>query len=302
MIYIRFIKGAGLFASGPYFCTRGTIMTVADCMTTGISIYTDQLILAAKAYEELGLIDSMSNLAESRVFIYSGESDYIVWPGVVKKNEEFFRKLGSHIKSDYSIKSVHCMPTDFYGNECSHLGDPYINNCNYNGAKISLDHIMGTTLKTGIKFKDSSLKSFSQKEYNPGISSSFGDTGYIYVPEGCVKAECPLHVVFHGCHQTIKDIGLDYVKNTGYLEIAEANNIIMLFPQLKSSILYPLNPQGCWDWWGYSEVVPLPLSWSFPTNSGTQMKLVHRMIKDVQNGKLKIDSEFQFDGIELISS
>ena len=135
------IKGAGLFASGPYFCTRGTIMTTVDCMTTGISIYTDQLILAAKAYETLGLIDNMNNLAEARVFVYSGESDYIVWPGVVKKNEEFFRKLGSHMKSDYSINSVHCMPTDFYGNKCDHLGDPYINNCNYNGAKIALDHI-----------------------------------------------------------------------------------------------------------------------------------------------------------------
>ena len=161
---------------------------------------------------------------------------------------------------------------------------------------------MNTSLKPGSKFKESSLKSFSQKEYNPGLSSSFGKTGYIYVPEGCVNSSCPLHVVFHGCHQTIKDIGLDYVKNTGYLEIAESNNIIMLFPQLDSSWIYPLNPEGCWDWWGYSEVVPMPLSWSFPTNAGTQTKAVYRMIKDVQSGKLKIDSVFQLERYELVSS
>ena len=70
------IKGAGLFASGPYFCTRGTIVTVADWMTTGVSVFTDQLILAAKTYEKLGLIDKTSNLAHSKVFVYSGTSDH----------------------------------------------------------------------------------------------------------------------------------------------------------------------------------------------------------------------------------
>jgi len=46
-----------------------------------------------------------------------------------------------------------------------------------------------------------------------------------------------------------QEIGNVYVVNGGYLEVAELNDIIVLFPQaIKSTLLG--NPQGCWDWWG----------------------------------------------------
>jgi hypothetical protein len=122
------IKGAGLFASGPYFCTRGVPTTIVDCMTTGLSIYTEQLILSAEGFATLGLIDKLSNLQDSKVYIFSGKNDYIVWQGVVKKNEEFFRKLGASIQTEYSLDAEHCLPTDFFGNKCGKLGTPYINN------------------------------------------------------------------------------------------------------------------------------------------------------------------------------
>ena len=41
-----------------------------------------------------------------------------------------------------------------------------------------------------------------------------------------------------------------FARNTGYLEVAELNNIIVIFPQATSTIL--TNPKGCWDWWGYT--------------------------------------------------
>ncbi len=44
-------------------------------------------------------------------------------------------------------------------------------------------------------------------------------------------------------------MGDKYPLNAGYLETAEANNIIVIFPQIKSSIN---NPNGCWDWYGYT--------------------------------------------------
>jgi hypothetical protein len=43
-------------------------------------------------------------------------------------------------------------------------------------------------------------------------------------------------------------IGNVYVANAGYLEVAELNDIIILFPQAISKAIS--NPQGCWDWWG----------------------------------------------------
>ena len=38
-------------------------------------------------------------------------------------------------------------PTDSYGQQCSFLGDPYINNCNYDGAFYGLDTLYGDIVK-----------------------------------------------------------------------------------------------------------------------------------------------------------
>jgi len=43
-------------------------------------------------------------------------------------------------------------------------------------------------------------------------------------------------------------VGDAYIRNAGYLEAGELNNIIILFPQ---TIATGANPQACWDWWGY---------------------------------------------------
>jgi hypothetical protein len=48
-------------------------------------------------------------------------------------------------------------------------------------------------------------------------------------------------------------VGDVYVKHGGYLETADTNNIVVLFPQVVASLLLPQNPVGCWDWWGYDD-------------------------------------------------
>lgn len=42
----------------------------------------------------------------------------------------------------------------------------------------------------------------------------------------------------------------EYVSHAGYNEVGEANNIIILYPQVQPTGL--TNPNGCWDWWGYT--------------------------------------------------
>ena len=32
-------------------------------------------------------------------------------------------------------------------------------------------------------------------------------------------------------------------------EHAEANGLVILYPQARTT---PLNPKACWDWWGYT--------------------------------------------------
>ena len=46
-------------------------------------------------------------------------------------------------------------------------------------------------------------------------------------------------------------VGDTFIKGAGFAEIADTNRLIVLFPQVKASIV---NPQGCWDWWGYTDL------------------------------------------------
>lgn len=66
-----------------------------------------------------------------------------------------------------------------------------------------------------------------------------------------LNKECKLHVLFHGCLQAKYLIGDIFAKNTGYNQMADLNNFIILYPQAKFSFS---NPNGCWDWWGYTDM------------------------------------------------
>ena len=44
-------------------------------------------------------------------------------------------------------------------------------------------------------------------------------------------------------------LGEDYARKTQYIEVAELNNIIIMFPQTTAT---PLSPAACWDWMGYT--------------------------------------------------
>jgi hypothetical protein len=86
--------------------------------------------------------------------------------------------------------------------------------------------------------------------------ASLADYGYVYVPESCsAGTACRLHVAFHGCKQggeTDWPYGNKFAKFAGYNEWARNNRIVVLYPQVMPSTLGPVNPEGCWDWWGYS--------------------------------------------------
>lgn len=47
-------------------------------------------------------------------------------------------------------------------------------------------------------------------------------------------------------------LGDEVARNTGYNEVGELNNIIILYPQAVNILV---NPMGCWDWWGYTDTI-----------------------------------------------
>ena len=70
--------------------------------------------------------------------------------------------------------------------------------------------------------------------------------------------------------------GTTFVRNAGYNKWADTNNIIVLYPQAiaSSPLGFALNPNGCWDWWGYDDA-------NCAIRSGRQMAAVKAMVNRI---------------------
>ena len=117
------------------------------------------------------------------------------------------------------------------------------------------------------------LREFGQSRYvDRGALASMAESGFVYVPRDCAAgARCRVHVAFHGCRQGIGFIGRSFARQAGYNRWADANRIVVLYPQVKKSLVWPMNPRGCWDWWGYSGP-------DYAARSGAQLSAVRRML------------------------
>lgn len=191
-------------------------------------------------------IDNPLYLKNDRVYLFSGNGDSVVDEVVVRSLQKYYTSFieETNIVADYDFDAEHCMPTLNYGERCTSLSSPYLGKCGFDGAGIALNAILGD-LKTGGVAVEANLQTFNQKPYIYRSLSSIGDTGYIYVPTACRSgASCRLHVSFHGCEQTLENIGNQYAAHSGYNDWAEANNIIVLYPYVTPSKLTPLNPNG----------------------------------------------------------
>jgi len=277
--YSSQIVGAGIFAGGPYYCAQGQLyIALSQCMYTDIGMSVSGLVTKTKSFASSGKIDPISNTLTQKLYVYSGLKDTTVVQAVVKDLVSFYTGLGipsSNIQTQFTLQANHAMPTNYYGGSCTYLGSPYINNCNYDGSGFALDWIYGH-LNPKVTANNNNIVSFSQSPFIPNgatpASISMGPNAYMYVPTNCTEsgANCKLHVVFHGCKQTLSDIQLQYVEDTGYNNWAESNNIIVLYPQAIASTALS-NPNGCWDWWGYTNA-------NYVYKNGVQMQTISNMI------------------------
>jgi poly(3-hydroxybutyrate) depolymerase len=118
------------------------------------------------------------------------------------------------------------------------------------------------------------LRAFDQARYaTGGMLVSMEDEGFVFVPKDCAAGRpCRLHAAFHGCRQGSGFVGQAFARDAGYNRWADANRIVVLYPQAAKSLVWPFNPQGCWDWWGYSGA-------NYASRDGLQLRAVHRMLR-----------------------
>jgi hypothetical protein len=138
-------------------------------------------------------------------------------------------------------------------------------------------------------FSDFSTEPY--KPYNAWQNASMARDGYVFIPKACKEGRlCKLHVAFHGCLQggatdkRTSHSGNLFSKYAGYNEWAATNDIIVLYPQVQARSSDPINPQGCWDWWGQDYTDE-----AYHTKRGRQIKAVAQMINILVGGQKLLD-------------
>ena len=248
-----------------------------------------------------GWIDPPAKFARAKVYLFTGGSDDVVNSATVEEARDLYLALGVSAANvvfvDHSGAAAaagHSWVTKDFGGACSANGPPYINDCGYDQSGAELKAIYGPDLKPPAAAASGRIVAFDQKEFVPGkatAANGFLDTGYLYVPKACepgAARPCRLQVALHGCLQSAEVLGDVFYRKIGLDEWADANSILVLYPQAHATTAAELpaglgmaasiyaNPQGCWNWWGYSD------DRQFLTRKGVQVSAIWRMIERIE--------------------
>ncbi len=277
--------GAGIVAGGPYraaetfplaaptapmSCILNSLYVAMTPLTEATAPDVDRLLGLAR---ETPGIDDLAHVARQRLYIFTGTEDRVVNQLVVRTTKRFYEALGvsgAALRFVDDVPAGHSLVTS--NPEDSPLAEnrpPYLNNGGFMQSHDILRHIYGE-LNAPVTARGELIR-FDQSEFTrdaPG-GASLSPFGYAYVPTAVAggAAARGVHIVLHGCKQgyAFQDFsggvrnraeppyGDRYMTTTGYMEMAEANDLLLLFPQIGGSDDNVLqNPDGCWDWWGYT--------------------------------------------------
>jgi hypothetical protein len=291
LAYSSTVQAAGIVAGIPYNCAQDNVLTALDCMSSPELTDLDTLIQNAQTNAAAGLLDPLKNLQRHNVWLWSGIADTVVVQGTMILVDRMFRRLGvGQITPLFNFSAEHSWVTDSWGNSCSHLGNPYINNCNYDfGGNFLASAFSSMGLQwnsTRGVFNPNNMFQFDLGAFGASTSAnSLDTTAYIYIPTACQGSNtsnasssttCHLHVNFHGClqYRTHFSNHREYVDHTGLNDWAEANNIVIFYPQTVATSFPLYNPKGCFDWWGYAGSL-------YATNQGAQMSIIRAAVKSL---------------------
>ena len=269
----KIIRGVGVIAAGPYYCAEGSISIALSGCVNGVAD-VDPLIAITRAWALAGLIDAPGAIAQQRIWLFSGTNDSVVKPVVVQALEKYYSAFvaRANIRSVSDVGAAHGFVTDNFGSACDKAGGEFIVNCGFDAAGEILKQIYGE-LKPRKANPTGRLIEFAQREFaSPGRAGTLAERGYAFVPADCASGKsCRVHVALHGCEQSAANIGNAFYTKAGYNAWADANSIIVLYPQIEPSTFFPMNPLGCWDWWGYTGA-------DYAQKSGAQIHAIRAML------------------------
>jgi poly(3-hydroxybutyrate) depolymerase len=305
--YSALVGGAGIAAGGPYACAEQAPFWLRyypnQALTYGLTVCShiwrekswlalwlpstpdpNASLAAIRRQHAKGVVDDPANLGRARVWLWAGGKDNVV-PGttvrMLKRLYELLDVSHTQISLVEEQRANHGLPIEQYAGAgsaptCEVLAAPYLIDCDYDAAKLLFAHLYPENFSSTPALTDRDrLIRFDQTSFTVGneSKSSMDREGYVYVPTHCANGtntqiRCKLHVAFHGCGQSVEIVQDAFYWHGGYNRWAEANNVVVLFPQVA---MRDFNPEGCWDWWGYTGS-------EYLTRNGMQMRAVKGMI------------------------
>lgn len=269
------VDGAGIIAAGPWGCAQNSLLTALDnCLNkdkaADLSVLRQQLDNAVAASQ----LSDLTHVKQDKIFLLHGQKDQTVHQKVTDSLAAQYRQLAADVLYVHDKPFAHHFPTQSNGTACDTSAPPFIGACNYDTAGALLRQLLGP-LQPKSQTADGKLLTVNQQQLGGEFAKGLADLAYLYVPQSCLAGKpCRLHISFHGCKQHTAAVGDAYARDTGLNEWAAANQLVILYPQTKASLAAPLNPHGCWDWWGYTGE-------HYATRSGEQPKAVLQMVKNL---------------------
>jgi hypothetical protein len=267
------VVGAGLVAGGPWDCAQSAwgmarlpllgrsanmVQAMNRCMAARLGRPDSAALARAAAAAAAGdRIDPLDGLRDDRVYLFHGEADSVMARPVVEAAESFYLQLGvpaANLRAVFRLdagQAGHGFLVTSGGGACDASAAPFLAECGYDQAGEIL-----AWLHPGLDRRPRAPEGrrivFDQTKFLPSAADrGLAAEGVAYVPQACAdRPGCRVHIAFHGCLQsrTMPEIGDRFIEGTGYLPLADANRLVILFPQTDAATA----PNACWDWWGYT--------------------------------------------------
>ncbi|MCU7555314.1 polyhydroxybutyrate depolymerase [Alteromonas sp. ASW11-19] len=274
--YSDWVKGAGIIAAGPYYCGQNDITTALSQCVNKMDSPVDLPALSAQMQDwaKAGKVAALDNLKDSKVWLLHGTADARIISEVSDLLHEQYQSLLTADNLTYVNDKpfAHLFPTLENGGSCTTSEAPFIGNCEYDAAGNMLQFIAGDLQQPDDNLSGK-VYAFNQHQLAGDHAKTLADNGFVYVPKSCEDGEnCEVHVSFHGCNQYADAVDDAYITGTGLNRWADDNHMVVVYPQTRKSLFMPLNPQGCWDWWGYT-------SDDYATRDGHQLQAVKAIVE-----------------------
>ena len=291
-------KGAAVYAGGVYWCAQGATSAQAlvscggETVSTGTgsrgsALYESTLSLSETYLDlqsSMGTIDNESNIKNAPVYLWSGTNDEVVNPKEMADLDTEYLHYGANVHFDSTYPADHGWESPDGELACGTLGTPYMLSCPsatgtgaYDSVQTWLQMFLGTLQPRNGGALAGKVLSFDQTEFGANAASlSLANTGSVFVPKDCAQGKtCGFILAEHGCLQEASLVGTKWVDEAGIDEWADTNDLVVLYPDTVADAAgsgFVLNPNGCFDWWGYSNGEDV----NYSLKNGAQMSAILR--------------------------